>query len=266
MQLISKCFEDHHKRWNKIGHICGFHVSSPTSLNSHGSVHTQKSPPISQHSSVSSYSQLRSSPLHHSQRPLDFRYPPAEGLYYRNHRHYSVPAALATVMSSSSLGKISHPPPPSLQTPETIGNKLTDSEKHSSGKDSATINRTATASDSALSSSTSTTCSYRSQQVVPRSDAASFKGLNEDDDEGSNVTTSLPASLSLSEGRGGRIKSDSCDDQEKKKKKSILWGKNSPVSSSLDSMEEGSEPSEKKQSSPRSLLIRNRRKKITSDV
>ena len=102
--------------------------------------------------------------------------------------------------------------------------------------------------------------------MVPGSDAASFKGLNEDDDEGSNVTTSLPASLSLSEGRGGRIKSDSCDDQEKKKKKSILWGKNSPVSSSLDSMEEGSEPSEKKQSSPRSLLIRNRRKKITSDV
>lgn len=29
MQLISACFEEHHKRWNKIGHICGFHVSSP---------------------------------------------------------------------------------------------------------------------------------------------------------------------------------------------------------------------------------------------
>ena len=29
MQVISEYFEEHHKRWNKIGHVCGFHVSSP---------------------------------------------------------------------------------------------------------------------------------------------------------------------------------------------------------------------------------------------
>ena len=30
MQLISECFEEHHKRWNKISHLCGFQVFSPS--------------------------------------------------------------------------------------------------------------------------------------------------------------------------------------------------------------------------------------------
>lgn len=31
MQLISEYFEEHHKRWNRIGHVCGFNISSPSS-------------------------------------------------------------------------------------------------------------------------------------------------------------------------------------------------------------------------------------------
>jgi hypothetical protein len=29
MQLISEFYEEHQKRWNKIGHVCGFQISSP---------------------------------------------------------------------------------------------------------------------------------------------------------------------------------------------------------------------------------------------
>lgn len=35
MHLISECFEEYHKRWNKISHLCGFQVFSPS----------EKSPP-----------------------------------------------------------------------------------------------------------------------------------------------------------------------------------------------------------------------------
>lgn len=37
MQSISECFEEHHKRWNKVGQLCGISMCSPVSKSPPGS-------------------------------------------------------------------------------------------------------------------------------------------------------------------------------------------------------------------------------------
>ena len=49
MQTISECFDEYHKRWRRVEHICGFQVcsspSSPTHNHAHSSAHSHKYEP-----------------------------------------------------------------------------------------------------------------------------------------------------------------------------------------------------------------------------
>ncbi len=115
MQAISEFFEEHHKRWNKIGNVCGFHPGTPVmkSPSSQSPMGGGKSTVVTQQviNSYLRFNRRSSSTFSSHSGQSEFVYPSAQP--------YPNPMTRFSHMPRVQSGSLPRPPSNLMQTPET---------------------------------------------------------------------------------------------------------------------------------------------------
>lgn len=162
MQVISEYFEEYRKRWNKIGQVCGFHVSSPVAKSPDSQSSREFKSTVTRHGSISHVTHAQRSFLEHDHRLSELVHPSPSPY------HHSIFSSTASLTTQTDASRFPHTLPrgKSLSLPRatTSGALYTLEKKHQTIpaipqfpalKDPSTDNKTLTDSISSLSSSCS---------------------------------------------------------------------------------------------------------------
>lgn len=259
MQLISECFEEHHKRWNRISHLCGFQVFSPS----------RKSPPdqpvLSSHLRYSQRSFL------HEHRLSEMVPPSSSSSSLYNHQN---PLTRDTLTQLLPRGQAFSMPPQNHRFP-LKSHSFPASFQAPDLKDAPVVDRVLTDSIESGSSSSSSLSGMVMTSKLPRQHSE-----GEDLSQRARNTAVGPGEIEGRKGRGGSVdfgRSVFPSDQEDKlvmvveEKLHVLETGSVRVSLEEDTdkllsarSRSSPAPTRGQNSSPKSQAVRNRGKKVVT--